>query len=467
MDSAGKCAGGSHYILLVYSKKQNTFFDLDPLCFTNGPSVKKLFDNIKELMADGSTLSETRCPQQRNGFDCGPFTLLFTERVIEKINTGEAITPIHVKPEDIKRCRSNLQKLIDEEIKSKNKGNKDRHDPRVGDRGKNNKSRTNHGVGVTEKDPKDKNEDKNKDKNNTSGQPLGQAPILVPAASAVDEVSVPDCSTDMEVASGPVPVSGQVAAPPAIPGSASVPPESQGGSDPALDVTGTSSGTQGGSVVFNNTGREARENGKYSKVCRYHQYRICRRGAECMYMHPTVCKNVEEFGLCEGKCDQIHQLVCKSFWLKGFCTRQPCGFIHPTKIWNGDGNAENRGHNQDRNDYQQHQRRTSFENRRSGGAENRGHNHNGNVYQQRQRRTSFENRQNRNNRRDYQQDQGHTRYGSRNYRNNDYNNQGYQENLSWDNTNTNFLSQQIEELMWRMKRLEEEKLKQIRWPWRQ
>ena len=51
-------------------------------------------------MADGSKLSEKKCPQQRNGFDCGPYTLLFTERVIEKINTGEAITPIHVKPED-------------------------------------------------------------------------------------------------------------------------------------------------------------------------------------------------------------------------------------------------------------------------------------------------------------------------------------------------------------------------------
>ena len=149
MDSAGKGTGGSHYNLLVYSKKQNTFFDLDPLYFTNGPSVKKLFDNIKELMAEGSTLCEIRCPQQRNGFDCGPYTLLFTERVIEKINTGESIEPIHVKPDDIRRCRSNLRKLIEEEIKSKSKGNKDRHDPRVGDGGKHSKSKTNQGVGVT------------------------------------------------------------------------------------------------------------------------------------------------------------------------------------------------------------------------------------------------------------------------------------------------------------------------------
>merc|ERR1712215_93735 len=126
------------------SKKQNTFIDLDPLDFTNGPSVKKLYENIKDFMADGSKLSDAKCPQQGNGFDCGPYTLLFTERVIEKINTGEDITPIHVKPDDIKRCRSNLQKLIDEEIKTKNEGNKDHH-----------------GTCGTEKDPKDKNKDKN------------------------------------------------------------------------------------------------------------------------------------------------------------------------------------------------------------------------------------------------------------------------------------------------------------------
>ena len=63
-------------------------------------------------MADGSKPKEITCPQQGNGFDCGTYTLLFTERVIEKIITNEDITPIHVKANDIKRYRSNLQKLI-------------------------------------------------------------------------------------------------------------------------------------------------------------------------------------------------------------------------------------------------------------------------------------------------------------------------------------------------------------------
>merc|ERR1711888_440152 len=99
-------------------------------------------------------------PTTKKCFDCGPFTFLFTERVLEKINIGEAMTPIHVKPEDLKRCRSNLQKLIEDEIKSTNEGHKDHHGTR---------------------DTKDKNDDKSKDKNSKSGQ----APTLAPAADSI------------------------------------------------------------------------------------------------------------------------------------------------------------------------------------------------------------------------------------------------------------------------------------------
>merc|ERR1711888_559787 len=164
-------------------------------------------------MTDGAILTETKCPQQRNGFDCGPFTLLFIERVLEKMNTGEAMIPIHVKPEDLKRCRSNLQKLIEEEIKSTNEGNKDHHE-----------------TCGTEKDPKDKNEDKSKDKNSKSGHASGQAPALAPAAVAADGVSVPGCSAGVAAALGPVPVPGQVAAAAAAPGVAGAPSGTRGAS---------------------------------------------------------------------------------------------------------------------------------------------------------------------------------------------------------------------------------------------
>merc|ERR1712236_121834 len=154
-------------------------------------------------MTDGAILTDTKCPQQRNGFDCGPFTLLFIERVLEKINTGEGMTPIHVKPEDLKRCRLNLQKLIEDETKSTNEGHKDHRGTR---------------------DPKDKNDDKSKDKNSKSGQASGQAPTLAPAAVAAGGVSVPGCGAGVAAASGSVTVPGRVAA---APGVAGAPPGTQ------------------------------------------------------------------------------------------------------------------------------------------------------------------------------------------------------------------------------------------------
>ena len=99
------------------------------------------------------------------------------------------------------------------------------------------------------------------------------------------------------------------------------------------------------------------------------------RGERCKFKHPAVCQNVKDFGLCQVReCDLTHQLVCRNFWITGFCTRSNyCGFIHPKKtqqrvqmdhpdiieqraqIDNGHRNVRNRGHNQNRRDYQQNQ----------------------------------------------------------------------------------------------------------------
>ena len=84
---------------------KNTFFDLDLLCFLNGPSVKKLYENIKGFMADNSVLKETTCPQQGNSFDCGPYTLLFMETIIEKINIKDFVADGSVLKESLPTTR--------------------------------------------------------------------------------------------------------------------------------------------------------------------------------------------------------------------------------------------------------------------------------------------------------------------------------------------------------------------------
>ena len=127
MDTAKLGTGGSHFSLLVYNKKRNTFFDFDPMFYTNMVSVDKLHENLKEFVVKGSKVENKICSQQNNGYDCGPYTLLFTEKLIQKIIEGEDIstTRIKVDADEAKGWRLNLQNIILNMIKAQGKGNND------------------------------------------------------------------------------------------------------------------------------------------------------------------------------------------------------------------------------------------------------------------------------------------------------------------------------------------------------
>ena len=127
MDTAKLGTGGSHFSLLVYNKKQNTFFDFDPIYHMNVESVGKLYKNLKGFLVEGSKVEGTICSQQNNGYDCGPYTLLFAEKLIQKIIKGEDISTISIQFEtdEVKRCRLNLQNTIKNRIKALGEGNKD------------------------------------------------------------------------------------------------------------------------------------------------------------------------------------------------------------------------------------------------------------------------------------------------------------------------------------------------------
>ena len=127
MDTAKLGTGGSHFSLLVYNKKRNTFFDFDPMFYTNIVSVDKLHENLKEFVVKGSKVESKICSQQNNGYDCGPYTLLFTEKLIQKIIEGEDIitTRIRVDADEVKGWRLNLQNIILNMIKAQGKGNND------------------------------------------------------------------------------------------------------------------------------------------------------------------------------------------------------------------------------------------------------------------------------------------------------------------------------------------------------
>ena len=69
---------------------------------------------------------------------------------------------------------------------------------------------------------------------------------------------------------------------------------------------------------------------KSKKICWFHKYRTCKFGKNCTYLHPTACKNIQEYGECrDNKCKLIHQNTCTAYCKQGKCPRKNCWFIHP------------------------------------------------------------------------------------------------------------------------------------------
>ena len=114
----------------------------------NGESVNKLYKNLKGFLVEGSKWSETNCSQQKNGYDCGPYTLLFAEKLIQKIIKGEDMSSIQVGMDEVKRCRLNLQNMIRNRIRSHGEGNQDSNNHKD----KDSKEDTNKNMGKIRKD---------------------------------------------------------------------------------------------------------------------------------------------------------------------------------------------------------------------------------------------------------------------------------------------------------------------------
>ncbi|CAL4075733.1 unnamed protein product [Meganyctiphanes norvegica] len=111
--------GGSHWSLLLYSQNENTFYHFDPICGMNDESVTML---IKKLIDSGKKIPKVKyviCPRQRNSYDCGPYTLMFAEKIAENIEAGTEITKI--RDCDAREYRMKLRNKIEEKTKPKEK----------------------------------------------------------------------------------------------------------------------------------------------------------------------------------------------------------------------------------------------------------------------------------------------------------------------------------------------------------
>ncbi|CAL4139100.1 unnamed protein product, partial [Meganyctiphanes norvegica] len=102
-----------------YTANENTFYHFDPICGMNDESVTML---IKKLIDSGKKIPEVKyviCPRQRNSYDCGPYTLMFAEKIVENIEAGREISKI--RDCDAREYRIKLRNKIEEKTKQKEK----------------------------------------------------------------------------------------------------------------------------------------------------------------------------------------------------------------------------------------------------------------------------------------------------------------------------------------------------------
>ena len=89
---------GSHWSLLIYGRDSNTWYHMDSERSANAPHAKQIMDRVNKFLVKQGSLEnsntsyvESHCTQQRNGYDCGPLTILFAKNTTKMIARGEPL----------------------------------------------------------------------------------------------------------------------------------------------------------------------------------------------------------------------------------------------------------------------------------------------------------------------------------------------------------------------------------------
>ena len=97
---------GSHWSLLVFARDVNTWYHMDSSKSTNAPHAKQIVDKVNKYLVNQGNLEnsstnyiESRCTQQKNGYDCGPLMILFTQNTAN-ISRGEPLYTCYVNEDE-------------------------------------------------------------------------------------------------------------------------------------------------------------------------------------------------------------------------------------------------------------------------------------------------------------------------------------------------------------------------------
>ena len=276
----------------------------DPIPEANRNHGVKLMLNLLDCESIGRDgygpqFVEMRCKQQENGYDCGPYIMMYLETIIDNIGSGREVDDDRFIPRDFEEIRKILREGIENEIS---------------ETWKKEFRKTYEREEMEEK--KDKNSEKerknNKDKGSNNDRNGGNPPRILDNLIDNWEKVNPKAKKRESIKDGYK--DGRVA---------------DKGYNNGESNNGRSNGVYRNTDITNREGENIR---KQRNPCRNFFQSVCRFGNYCRYDHPEICNSWEELGRCNGvsgSCEKPHPRICRSYTENEICHRKNCRFMHP------------------------------------------------------------------------------------------------------------------------------------------
>ena len=302
-DDPEKGDGGTHWSLIVYNKKDNTYLYFDPLNGRNIKYAKALHLNLIDdtsyegIDSNGRTchfvppLVEVKCQGQANGYDCGIFIMAFMATIMKNIVEGKEIGDNKNGPYKTDELRDLLLAALNAEI----------------DRRKNNLEKHNI-IHVMEKLKETMREKANEERMRKEKEKENLEKALNSLGKKSDNIDNRDKKSGEE----------------------------------------DNNGNKNDDWRSNNKGNDKRDErrsseGRIRKKCWFFMNKTCRNGKNCSYEHPErerpnewydrkICELWSEMGSCSGVnggCGKLHPRICSSFNDQVECYRRYCTQVHP------------------------------------------------------------------------------------------------------------------------------------------
>ena len=117
-NQVNKPGGGTHWSLLVYCRSKNVYYHHDPIYPINGKYAFQLMHKISSAdNSFGTSKADIEPPQQKNGYDCGPYVMLFANKIADNLINGTSPNKFEVSKHEASSYREELKKKILLEMK--------------------------------------------------------------------------------------------------------------------------------------------------------------------------------------------------------------------------------------------------------------------------------------------------------------------------------------------------------------